>query len=116
MNFKLEGLDIEQEKSRKTWSKEEDECLLQMINLYGVGNWSSISQALKEQTGLLRTSKQCKNRWTNTLDPNVNKQDWTPEEEQKIYDLQKQIGNKWAEIAKHLNGRYFCQLFVYHHL
>ena len=41
----------------------------------------------------------------NTLDPNVNKQEWTPEEEQLIYDIQKQIGNNWAEIAKHLTGR-----------
>lgn len=92
-------------KMRKAWTKEEDELLIQSIQAYGVGHWSTIAQALREQTGIARTTKQCRNRWMNTLDPAVNRLEWSPEEEQLIYDLQKQIGNKWAEIAKHLNGR-----------
>lgn len=95
------------QKTRKAWSKEEDEVLLQCIQTYGIGHWSAISQALREQAGSNRTTKQCRNRWMNALDPNVSKQEWTPDEEQVIYTLQKQVGNKWAEIAKHLQGRYF---------
>lgn len=116
MSFKIEPqMELEQfPKTRKAWTKEEDEVLMQCIQAYGVGHWATIAQALREQTGIQRSTKQCRNRWMNTLDPNVNKLEWTADEEQLIYDLQKQVGNKWAEIAKHLNGRlFFFYLIIY---
>ena len=88
MEFKLDPqIDMEPYvKTRKAWTKEEDEVLLQSIQTYGVGHWAAVAQALREQTGIQRSTKQCRNRWMNTLDPNVNKQEWTAEEEQMIYD------------------------------
>jgi len=44
-------------------------------------------------------------RWHNHLCPGVKKEAWTAEEQQLVVDLHKQMGNKWAEIAKHLPGR-----------
>ena len=107
MEYKMDSqVDMSQYgKTRKSWSKEEDDILIRCIHAYGIGHWSTISQSLQEQTGTKRTTKQCRNRWMNSLDPSVNHQDWTPEEEQTIYNLQKQLGNKWADIAKRLNGR-----------
>lgn len=49
-------------------------------------------------------------RWHNHLDPGITKEAWTLEEELKLINAHRLHGNKWAEIAKVLPGRY---LFLY---
>mgnify|MGYP005997670313 CR=1 FL=1 len=39
------------------------------------------------------------------MDPSINKGRWTPEEDEQIIELHAKLGNKWAEISKHLPGR-----------
>ena len=57
------------------------------------------------KVGSKRTGKQCRTRWLNHLDPTINKGVWTKEEERTIYEAQRKLGNKWADIAKYLAGR-----------
>lgn len=50
-------------------------------------------------------------RWHNHLDPGIRKDAWTKEEEDILAKCHQVYGNKWAEIARFLSGRYlfgFC--------
>lgn len=40
------------------------------------------------------------------MNPGINKDAWTPEEELALMNAHRVHGNKWAEIAKVLPGRY----------
>ncbi|CAI5470385.1 unnamed protein product [Closterium sp. Yama58-4] len=82
------------------WSPEEDELLMQIIAKYGPRNWSLIAQGLKGRSG-----KSCRLRWCNQLNPEVNKNPFTDEEDRIIALGHAEHGNKWSVIAKSLPGR-----------
>ncbi|XP_004498481.1 transcription factor MYB3R-1-like isoform X2 [Cicer arietinum] len=82
------------------WSKEEDEVMIELVNKYGPTKWSTIAQHLPGRIG-----KQCRERWHNHLNPAINKEAWTQEEELTLIRAHQIYGNKWAELTKFLPGR-----------
>ncbi|KAL9227299.1 hypothetical protein vseg_003004 [Gypsophila vaccaria] len=82
------------------WSKEEDEIIVEMVKKYGPKKWSTIAQHLPGRIG-----KQCRERWHNHLNPGINKEAWTQEEEIVLIHAHELYGNKWAELTKFLPGR-----------
>ncbi|GMI81431.1 C-MYB-LIKE TRANSCRIPTION FACTOR 3R-1, MYB DOMAIN PROTEIN 3R1, A. thaliana MYB domain protein 3R1 [Hibiscus trionum] len=82
------------------WSKEEDELIVELVNKYGPKKWSTIAQHLPGRIG-----KQCRERWHNHLNPAINRQAWTQEEELALIRAHQIFGNRWAELSKFLPGR-----------
>ncbi|KAJ0623367.1 putative transcription factor MYB-HB-like family [Helianthus annuus] len=83
------------------WSTEEDETLFAYVINHDQVKWSFVP----ELTGLKRCGKSCRLRWINYLNPNIKRGNFNTEEINLIFSLQKSIGNKWAQIAKHMPGR-----------
>ena len=84
------------------WSKKEDEQLLDNINKY-LKNHKKIIWTKVGVPG--RNFKQCKERYENQLNPNINKSDFTNVEINIIIQKQKEFGNKWKKISSFLNNR-----------
>eukprot|EP00980_Cylindrotheca_fusiformis_P019074 scaffold6433_cov125-Cylindrotheca_fusiformis.AAC.16 len=83
------------------WSTQEDKKIVTMVKTHGPKKWSQIAAQLPGRTG-----KQCRERWHNHLNPEINKsKKWTEEEDRTILESHLQFGNKWADIARKLHGR-----------
>jgi hypothetical protein len=99
---------LESQKLRNVWNQDEDKALQQLIQSRGSRNWSSIAKELNieiHKSYPIRSGKQCRERWINHLNPELQKHQWTDEEDQTIKILQQSLGNKWSEISKALIGR-----------
>lgn len=82
------------------WTDKEDEMLLKLVEQFGPQKWTSIAKYLKDREG-----KQCRERWHNHLNPDIKKCPWTEDEDWLLYLHHQVMGNRWAEIAKVIEGR-----------
>ncbi len=83
---------------RRVWTRDEDEAIRILVSKYGIRSWSSIAEHIVIDHNIHgRSGKQCRERWHNHLDPFINKNAWTEEEESTMADAHK-VG--------------FCLLFV----
>jgi hypothetical protein len=82
------------------FTPEEDLMITDYVAKNGPRGWPRITAILPH-----RSSKQCRERWFNHLDPSVRKNPWTMEEDNLVFRQVRSIGMKWSTIAKLLPGR-----------
>ena len=58
-----------------SWSKEDDDLLLQLVEKYGSKKWTVIATKFTDKTG-----KQCRRRWQNHLNMEQKLTEWAPQE------------------------------------
>jgi myb proto-oncogene protein/myb-related protein len=85
---------------RGSWSCQEDQTVIAWVAAHGATQWATLALQLPG-----RIPRQCRERWVNQLDPAIKRESWTPEEDHVIVAAVQQIGSKWADIAKLLDGR-----------
>ncbi|CAH8377026.1 unnamed protein product [Eruca vesicaria subsp. sativa] len=76
------------------WKNTEDEILKASMMKYGNNQWGRISSL-----SVRKSSKQCKARWNEWLDPSIKKTEWTREEDEKLLHLAKILPTQWRTIA-----------------
>ena len=87
------------QRRRASFSKAEDRQLKKLVEIHG-DNWEIISKGMKG-----RNARQCKDRWVTYLSPNINKSDWTQEEDMLLLSKLNSHQSKWALLVNYFPGR-----------
>ncbi|MDR0445406.1 MAG: hypothetical protein LBG98_03980 [Puniceicoccales bacterium] len=89
----------------KRFTPEEDKALIAAVQKYRPMNWERVAEWLPG-----RTTRQCRDRWTKFLDPNINHGPFSPEEDANLRQLIEEHGSKWTLLSRFFPGRSDVQL------
>jgi hypothetical protein len=93
------------------WSPEEDNKLVTLIQSeYKWGDIADILNIEFHSNLKLRNGKQCKERWNNHLNPEMNRGAWTNKEDLNLIEAHLKYGNKWSKISKLICFRTECSI------
>ncbi|KAH0584876.1 hypothetical protein H2248_008154 [Termitomyces sp. 'cryptogamus'] len=76
------------------WAPDEDEKLVKGIEKYGT-RWSLVASVVQT-----RNSDQCAKRWTDTLNPAIDRTTWTAEADEILLQAVSEHGKVWTKIVK----------------
>lgn len=98
---------IQKKEARKknSFSKEEDEYLIFLVNSIGKNKWTQVAECMKK-SHYNRNGRQCRDRYLHYLDPKFNNdKQWNPEEDQNLLRYVSLYGKKWKMLEKIFEGR-----------
>ncbi|ORZ27453.1 Homeodomain-like protein [Lobosporangium transversale] len=75
------------------WTPEEDQLLRTGVQKFR-GQWSKIAERIQG-----RTDDQCAKRWRESLDPDIDRAAWTPEDDLLLLQKFEEYGTQWQKIA-----------------
>ncbi|KAL6963123.1 hypothetical protein U1Q18_038091 [Sarracenia purpurea var. burkii] len=76
------------------WTSDEDKRLKVAVMFFGPKTWKKIAQFVPG-----RTHVQCRERWSNSLDPSLNLGEWTEEEDSLLKAAIMEHGYCWSKVA-----------------
>lgn len=82
------------------FTKEEDERLIQLVKKDDARKWSRIASKMSG-----RSARQCRERYTNFLSPEISQKTWTEDEDQILLNKYEEYGSNWPKISDFLSGR-----------
>ena len=86
--------------SKKAWTIESDKLLVELISDIGPRLWDTIAKSIPDRSG-----KQCRERWSNQLNPLLNKLEWSVEENWILFNMQRSMQSRWSELTSTILGR-----------
>lgn len=99
---------------RRSWSKAEDSILMRRLQQLYPAEWASrtilpanvdwelVSDAFSDDN---RKPRDCRKRWTCSLDPGLRRGKWTELEDELLLMLYKKHGPLWQHVALEIEGR-----------
>ena len=85
---------------KKKFTEQDDEKLKQVIQEIGTKSWIEVANRMGD-----RNPRQCKERWENYLNPSINNNPFTKEEDELLIRKQKELGSKWVTISHFFERR-----------
>ena len=85
---------------RRPFTVDEDARLLDIMIKQRFINWEQVASSLGG-----RSSRQCRERWVNYLNPSIRTDPWNEAEDQLLLEKVNELGRCWSMIGKFFNGR-----------
>lgn len=82
------------------FTNNDDQRLKDFVSKFGIEDWTKISMLMKN-----KSAKQCKDRWSNYLDPAYSHSPWTEEEDNLLLLMYEEMGSQWTLMSSHFEKK-----------
>ncbi|KAF8803849.1 hypothetical protein BYT27DRAFT_7108914, partial [Phlegmacium glaucopus] len=88
-------------RQRHSWTTDQDQRLIDSVKSCGISNWQLVARNVSPHA----TASQCQNRWCKSLDPALQRGNWTEEEDDRLRKAVAGYGSSWIQVASAIPGR-----------